>query len=108
MPFEEVNPSRTSLFLSRRPERLGMDSPEADAPLLAIGPHCAGWEEPDLGVLCLVALERTMMPLLAALFPPKPHGREHAVELLIALLPAIVAPLEVAVAGGTPKVKLMD
>lgn len=46
-----------------------------------------------------------MMPLLAVLFPPKPHGREHAIELLVALLPAAISPLEAIVSGGAARAR---
>jgi len=93
---------------ARRPERAGgadRSPRDPDAPLLDLGPHCAGWDETDMGVLCLLGLERTMMPLLSALFPPKPSGREHAMELLVALLPAVMSPLETVVSGGAPRAR---
>lgn len=49
----------------------------ADLPLLSLAPHDGGWEERDAAVFCLLGLERTLMPLLAALFPPKPSTRRQ-------------------------------
>ncbi|WP_286975294.1 acyl-CoA dehydrogenase family protein, partial [Pseudomonas sp.] len=63
-------------------------------------PHAEAWEEPDVGVLALCALEGTMMPLLAELFSPTPRKLEQSVDLLSSLMPSVVAPAVAATSGA--------